>query len=83
MLHQGNGCNGTDHCGSHELQSDVQPLRGGARGELAPLVQLQEPLVLLLKPGRGQERNESTALLHGPTHGPMQAPSRRAWLSWS
>lgn len=59
MLHQGDACDGTDHCSPHELQPNIQPLHGGAGSKLAPLVQLQESLVLLLKPGGGQEGSEA------------------------
>lgn len=38
VLHQGDACNGTDHCGPHELQPNIQPLHGGTGSKLAPLV---------------------------------------------
>lgn len=38
VLHKGNACDGADHCCSHELQSNVQPLHSGIGSKLAPLV---------------------------------------------
>lgn len=38
VLHQGDACDGTDHCGPHELQPNIQPLHGGTGSKLAPLV---------------------------------------------
>lgn len=65
VLHQGNARNGADHRCPHELQPNVQPLHRGIGSKLAPLVQLQESLVLLLKPGGGREGRQASALLNG------------------
>lgn len=64
VLHQGDARDGADHRGPHELQPNVQPLYRGAGGKLAPLVQLQQSLVLLLKPGRGREGREAAPPRH-------------------
>lgn len=51
VLDQGDRGDGSDNCSPDQLQPDIQPLLGGTGGKLAPLVQLQESLVFVLKPG--------------------------------
>lgn len=50
MLNDSDGAEAAHHSHTDQLQADVQPLHGSFAQELAALIQLQAPDVLLLKP---------------------------------